>query len=397
MRNKKILYIIFTILVIVGAGYSIGDIMGVKWFTMLAMQPAGQMGGKEQEAKKDGNKDAKKGPALPPPLVVVANPAPLVLPNGFNVPGLVQANQSLAVKSRIDGVISQIFVKDGVYVKKGDKIAQLDDAQYQLQIQQMANILEREQKLLADYTDKMNRSDSLLANGYETKANNDTAHKNFDAQQSLVKSVQNNLSQAQLNLTYTHITAPINGRIGVVNAVVGALVRSADATPLVVINELSPIKIQFAIGQEYLAEAKQAIAKGTGLVNITANGIAKPINAKIIAVDNAIDANTGLVNMRAQSDNSGEQLWHGMNVTVAGQFSATTYPLAVGETAILRANDGEFVYVINNDNKAIKTKVILGKNINGQQILLSGVGKDDKIAIDGLLSLRDGIIVQIKQ
>ncbi len=393
--KKKILYFIaFAILL----GYGYGGYYNI---TMNEHKPKKTETAQEQNGgvkKSDAPQDAgggKKDKKPQPPSVISDTARELVVPNQFQAAGIVVANQSIALKTRIDSQVQQIFVKDGAIVKKGDLIVQLDDAPIKTQIAQITSSLDKENFLLIDTKNKLDRSNNLLSQGFETKANNDSIKKIHDAQVALVKSIEAQMDALKLQLSYTKIQAPISGRVGNINISAGALVRIADANPILIINELSPIKIQFPIGQEYLSDVKNAIKNQSGEIIINAEGLKNPIKAKIATIDNAVDAQTGLFLVRAISPNSDESLWQGMSVVVNGQFNAQKYPMAVEETAIYRTNEGEFVYVIT-DNKVKLTKVVLGKNIKGKQVIASGISAQDVIVIDGLLTIRDGMAVNPK-
>ncbi len=341
-------------------------------------------------------KSADKGKGGAQPVNVVTATAELRnLPLDLKVVGNVVPNQSVAIKSRIDSAIMEVRFKDGDEVKKGDVLFVLDSRTLESQLQSLKSNLVRDRALLEDARLKYNRSKDLKAKGYETIANFDTAKANYEGQQAVVAVDQAAIDSANVQLGYTIITSPIDGRAGTINLTVGNNVKANDAQPLVTINEVKPIRAQLAVPQTYLAPLRKAMAGEAPEVLAEISNDKQPVSGKLTYIDNQIDAASGTFVARATFENLDERLWPGMFVNLTVRLGHEADALVVPETAVQHGQSSDYMFVVAG-GKATKVPVTVTRTINGLAVINGEVKVGDVVVIDGALTLKDGDAVSVR-
>ncbi len=317
------------------------------------------------------------------------------LPLDLKVVGNVVPNQSVAIKSRMDSVIMEVRFKDGDNVKKGDVLFVLDRRTLEAQLQSLTSNLARDRALLEDARLKYDRSRDLKIKGYETAANFDTAKATYEGQQAMIAVDQAAIDSAKVQLGYTVITAPIDGRAGTINLTVGNTVKANDAQPLVTINEIRPIRAQLAVPQMFLAPLRSAMAGGTPDVLATINNDTHAAQGRLTYIDNQIDEASGTFVARATFENSDERLWPGMFVNLTVRLGVQMDALCVSETAVQHGQSGDYVFVVSG-GKAIKTGVTVTRTQDGLAVVSGDVKAGDTVVVDGALTLKDGGTVSVR-
>ncbi len=338
--------------------------------------------------------DAAKNASLPVNVAVAAVTA-RDMPRAINVAGNVIANQSVAIKSRIDSQIMEVRFKDGDEVKQGDVLFVLDPRVLQAQVDQLQSNLVAAKATTEDLRLKYARAKDLRAKGYETAANYDTARSSYEAGLANIKNTEAALNAAKVQLDYTVITSPINGRAGTINLTLGNNVKANDAQPLVTINEITPIAARAAIPQASLTGLRDAMTNGTLGVQAVISPGAKPIDGTLSYIDNQIDATTGTVVVRALFPNTDEKLWPGMFVNLVIVTGVDKDALTVPETAIQHGQNGEYVFVAENGH-ASKKDVQVSRVQDGQAVIATGLALNQQVVVDGTLTLKDGAAVNIQ-
>ncbi len=340
--------------------------------------------------------DNAKGNGAPPVNVVTATIEQKNLPLDLNVVGNVVANQSVAIKSRIDSAIMEIHFKDGDEVKKGDVLFVLDRRTLESQLQSLKSNLVRDRALLEDARLKYNRSKDLKIKGYETAANFDTAKATYEGQQAVVAVDQASIDSANVQLGYTVIAAPIDGRAGTINLTVGNTVKANDTQPLVTLNEIKPIRAQLVVPQTYLAPLRKAMT-GAAPADVQAiiNNDNQPVTGKLTYIDNQIDAASGTFVARATFENLDERLWPGMFVNLMVRLGSEDGVLCVPETAIQHGQSGDFMFIVSG-GKVAKTPVTVQRSLEGQAVITGNFKAGDVAVVDGAMTLKDGDAVSVR-
>ncbi|MBY0427673.1 MAG: efflux RND transporter periplasmic adaptor subunit [Alphaproteobacteria bacterium] len=342
---------------------------------------------------KSGEKAKANG--APAVNVVTATIEQKNLPLDLKVVGNVVPNQSVAIKSRIDSAIMEVHFKDGDEVKNGDTLFVLDRRTLESQLQSLKSNLVRDRALLEDARLKYNRAKDLKNKGYETAANFDTAKATYEGQQAVVAVDQSAIDSANVQLGYTVIAAPIDGRAGTINLTVGNNVKANDAQPLVTINEIKPIRAQLVVPQTFLAPLRKAMAAGAPDVQAVINNDNQPVMGKLTYIDNEINAASGTFVARATFENVDERLWPGMFVNLTVRLGSEDGALTIPEPAIQHGQSGDFMFIVSG-GKVTKTPVTVSRTMDGLAVITGTFKAGDVAVVDGAMTLKDGDTVSVR-
>jgi membrane fusion protein, multidrug efflux system len=306
--------------------------------------------------------------------------------------GTVQTVNSVAVHTRLDSQITQVFVQDGQRVKAGEPLFALDARQLQAQRAQVAAALERDQTELGLAKRTLARKNPQI----DSEAAIDQAR---TAVQTLLASIaadKANLQNLDVQLTYTTIAAPFSGRLGTIAYKVGSNVKANDATPLVTINQVRPVYVAFSVPQSYLGRIQQAMAEGPVPVSAALPGSeTPPQQGRVAYVENAVDSSTSTISVKAQFPNEDERLWPGAYVNVDVTLRTDPSALVVPAQAVQVSQQGTYVFIIKDDNTVETRPVVVDRTIGDESVITSGLTKGQRIVVDGQLRLVNGTRVEL--
>lgn len=283
--------------------------------------------------------------------------------------GNVQPYVTVSVKSRVEGQILSVGFKEGDYIKEGQVIFELDPHSYQVALLQAKANLARDQAQLENLKKQLVRYKQLVKKGYISKQDFDATEANMKAQAATVMADQALVSNAELNLSYCTIKAPISGRTGSLLVQQGNLVKANENSALVVINQIKPIYITFSLPEQQLFAVKNATANGAIYAAIqTKNSNAKLI-AKLSFIDNTVDKNSGMIQLKALFSNEHEEIWPGQYVDVTLPVTNIKNALLLSTRAIQEGPDGSYVFIINKNMKVEQKPIHLGEVIENDTIV----------------------------
>src|SRR5277367_3654223 len=262
-----------------------------------AQNPAGA-GGNGASGGKGGRGGAAGVPAVP---VVVATAQHGDLPVYFNGLGTVTAYNTVTVRSRVDGAIVKVNFTEGQFVHEGDALVEIDPRPYQVALEQAEGQLAKDQATLHDMQVDMERYTTLYNEGVVPKQQVDTQQAQVGTYQGAIKADQATIDNAKLQITYSHITAPITGRVGLRLVDIGNIVHATDTTGLLVITQLQPISVIFTLPQDQLQQVLVKI-RGGGVLPVQAydrDDTTKIADGKLATIDNQIDPTTGTYKLKA--------------------------------------------------------------------------------------------------
>jgi multidrug efflux system membrane fusion protein len=322
---------------------------------------------------------------------VVAKPVPVE----FGTIGTVTAYATVAVKSRIDGEIMEAHLKDGQEVKAGDLLFSIDNRTIRTQLEQARANLARDKALLLSAQREVERQTSLVKKNFASKQVVDQANASADSLQATVEADQAAVDAANVQLTYTEIRAPIDGRAGVVNLPRGNMVKANDTGSLVVLNQLRPIYVAFALPQGDLPRVRQAMAAAPLTVSTTIPGDSgPPLAGDLTFVDNAVDSTTGTIQLRATFDNAETRLWPGQFVNVTLTLRVDAAAIVVPDAAVQHGQDGAYVFVVRPDSTVEMRSVVVDRSVAGESVITSGLAAGDVAVVEGQLRLTPGMRVE---
>ncbi|MFT4103976.1 MAG: MdtA/MuxA family multidrug efflux RND transporter periplasmic adaptor subunit, partial [Burkholderiaceae bacterium] len=306
------------------------------------------------------------------------------------------ARNTATVRSRVDGLLTQILFREGQAVKAGDVLAQIDPRPYQVALDQARGQLLRDQALLDNARVDLERYRGLLAK-------DSIAKQQVDAQVALVRQYEGTVladkgqvDDARLQLSFTKITAPISGRLGLRQVDLGNMVRSSDTTGLVVITETQPITAVFAIPADHLPSVMRRLGAGRSLPveAWSADGRTALATGKLISVDNQIDTTTGTIKLKAEFANPDNTLFPNQFFNARLVVDTRADVVLVPSAAVQRGSQGSFVYRI--DEGLVKVVVVKTGATSGSRVeVLEGVSAGDQVVIDGVDRLREGAKVEV--
>jgi membrane fusion protein, multidrug efflux system len=337
------------------------------------------------------------GEARPQPVLaadVVARPMPVQL----DTIGRVQPIASVAVKARIDGQIAEVAAADGQEVKVGDLLFVLDSRQAKAELDQAAAMLQRDQAQLANAQRELDRLTPLGQKEFASKQQLDAARTAVAAAQATVSADQAVVDNDKVQLSYTVIRAPIDGRLGTIGQKLGSTIKAADATPLVMINQMRPIYVAFSLPERHLAELQEAMAAGPMAVAATLPGEhGTPQQGTVAYIENATDPATGTLSVKAGFANAQERLWPGQFVNVAVTLRIEPNAIVVPSEAVQASQDGPLAFVVKPDDTVEPRAVTVDRTVGTETVIATGLAAGERVVTVGQMRLTPGAKVAVQE
>lgn len=319
-----------------------------------------------------------------------------VIQKDVNVPltiiGNVQAYSTVNVQSLVDGQLLRAGFTQGDFVKKGQLLFQIDPRPFEAALKQAQATLAHDQAQLDNAKNFVIRNKSLAEKGYVAKQDYDQLLSNKLALEASIKADQAAITAAQLQLDYSTIISPIDGRTGSLQVYPGNIVKATSNTTLVTITQIKPIFVIFSVPQQYLDSLRDAMAKSK--VTVYAKVGDQTETGYLSFIDNIIDTSTGTVQLKATFPNNNKLLWPGHYVTVTLPIMHLNNVLVIPNTAVQTGQDGTYVFVIENQHARYQV-ITLGPQLGNKVVVMKGLTPNDVVATDGQLQLTDGAPVSI--
>ena len=311
--------------------------------------------------------------------------------------GNISALNTATVRARVDGELKSIRFKEGQMVRAGALLAEIDPRSFEIALAQVQGQLAKDQAQLKNAQVDVERYRDLLAKDSIAKQQVDTQIALVQQLNATVQTTQAQVDNAKLQLSHTKITAPISGRLGLKTAELGNLVRAGDATGIVTITQTQPISVVFALPEANLPQIARKL-RGTEPLTVQAwdrdlrNQLA---DGKVSTTDNAIDPVTGTIKVKAEFANTDGALFPNQFVNIKLQVNTLVDAVAVPSTAVQRAAQGTFVYVVKPDSNVTIRRIRLGAT-EGDWVSVQGdLAEGEKVVTDGADRLREGAKVEV--
>lgn len=367
--------------------------------TCLALILSG-CGNTSADSKQKGGGGGAKGGAgrgqmtIP---VAVAKAEVRDMPVRLNGLGSVDAFNTVAVKSRLDGQLIRVNVKEGQEVKQGELLAEIDPRPYEVQLSQAQATLFKDQAALKDARLNLERFQQLYKDGVIPRQQFDTQG-SLEAQlDGAVRADQAQVDNVKLNLVYTRITAPVSGRIGLRQIDAGNMVHASDPNGLLVITQLQPIAVIFSLPQDSLQSVSQHMRKGKLSVDaFSRDDQTKLATGSLTTIDNQIDATTGTGKLKAVFDNRDRSLWPNQFVNVHLLLEVRKNNTVVPAAAIQRGPQGTYVFTVKPDKTAEMRPVTVAFTEGSFSSISKGINPGEMVVTDGQDKLQPGTRVEIR-
>lgn len=310
--------------------------------------------------------------------------------------GTVASMATVTVKARIDGQLDKVGFVEGQDVKAGQMLAQLDPRTLQAQLAQAQATRAKDQATLANARADLKRYTTLIAQDAATQ-------QQLDTQKALVNqleaTVQNDAAQvkyAEVQLSFTRISSPMDGRVGARLVDPGNIVHAADTNGLVVINQIDPIAVQFTLPEDAVQDINRLQQKSSQPLTVVAydrSGAQMLGTGKLILLNNQIDTTSGTVQLKGSFANPQHSLWPGQYVNVRLQLDRRPDSLTVPAAAVQRGQDSTYVWVVDDQNKVGNVPVHVVQIADGTAVIDKGLSANQRVVVDGQYKLKPGATV----
>jgi multidrug efflux system membrane fusion protein len=330
--------------------------------------------------------------AGPPPVpVALAQAVRKAMPLELSAIGTVEASSSVAVRSQITGALTAVNFKEGDDVVEGQVLFRLDRRPLEAALKQAEANLERDRAQAANASAQAQRSRELASRGIATREQVETTTTTAAALEATVGADRAAVENASIQLQYATIVAPISGRTGELMVHPGNLVRANDQTPLVVINQVTPVQVAFGVPERQLGVLKKHLAQGSLRVEARLPGDTEaPVVGRIAFVDNAVDPTTGMIQIKGTFPNADRRLWPGQFVNVVTLLATDPNAVVVPSVAIQVGQQGSYVFIVKPDQTVDLRPVVVARTSGTESVVEQGIQEGETVVTDGQLRLVPG-------
>ncbi|HYV96727.1 MAG TPA: efflux RND transporter periplasmic adaptor subunit [Gemmatimonadaceae bacterium] len=310
--------------------------------------------------------------------------------------GVAEPLQTVSVEAQVGGALTEVSFKEGDEVSAGQVLFRIDARPYDVAVRQAEAALARDLAQAENAQREAERYAALAEKDYVTKSQLGQVRANATALRASVVSDSAALESAKLNLAYCTIRAPIAGRTGGLLVRQGNLVK-ANGQPLVIINQIRPILVRFPVTQRDFLAISHRASQGSLAVGVTsADSVPTAEMGSLSFLDNAVDSLTGTVTAKARFDNASRKLWPGEYVRVSVRLEVIPDAIAVPSAALQSAQNGTYVYVIDDQNVARTRPVTIGETVGDLTVVRTGIKAGERVVTDGQSRLTPGAKVDVQ-
>ena len=329
--------------------------------------------------------------------VSTARAAEKPMPQEVTTVGTAEPFSTVEIRSQVTGQLLTVEFAEGANVTKGQLLFTIDPRPFDVALRSAEAARDKNSATYANAEALRARNENLLKNRLISQADYDASVTNVAALKATLAADSAAVDNAKLQLQYTKITAPVSGRTGALLVNQGSLVRTADATPLVVLKQLAPIRVAFAVPGQYLTQIRAGQArKALPVMARTAGDDGRTSNGEVSFIDNTVDPSTGTIRLKGTFANTDSRLWPGDLVQVTLQLAVDSRAVVVPATAVQNGQQGQYVYLVGKDSTVSMQPVTVSRTSGGEAVVASGVRAGDEVVTDGQLRLVPGARISVK-
>src|SRR5215470_3153228 len=368
----------------------------IRWILFIAVvAAAGYYGwhrfyGEEAAAKQEAaQKAAARRPAIP---VSVAQVQQADFPVYLTSLGTVQAFNTVVVRTRVDGQIDKIAFQEGQMVKQGDLLAEVDPRPFQAVLDQAKAKKVQDEANLANANLDLQRYTKL--GEFATRQQTDTQRSTVAQLTAQIAADDAAISNAQTQLDYTQVKAPISGVVGLRQVDIGNIVNASTMTGIVTVTQIEPITVIFTAPEEqlpYISEAQKVAPLKT--IAITTDGKKPLAEGELSVINNQVDTTSGTIRLKAVFDNKSHTLWPGQSVSTRLLLKTLKDATVAPDDAVQHGTNGLYAYTVGQDNKAELRKVKVSQSIDGRSVIDEGLKPGERVITGGQFKVQPGTVV----
>jgi len=379
---------IFLVIVAVGGG-------GYYWWTTQSGTKGKGTDAVAKSTKAEGKGAGRRGggPLFVKAASAIVKPMPVLI----EAVGTVEPEHSVHVRAQVSGVLKSVLFREGDKVKAGQLLFEIDPRTFEASLRQAQAQLARDQAQVENSRVQQDRLAPLLEREFITRQEYDVAVTSVKSLEATVAADRALVEQARIQLEFTRIHAPISGRTGALAITPGNLVSTGGSgVPLITINSTDPILVTFSVPERQLDEIrKQQNEKEMRIEILPESTAAAVAEGKLVFINNAITVQTGTVLLKTRVDNRKESLWPGQFVNVRIVLSIEPKAVVVPEAAVQPGQDGNFVYLIDENSKVQVRPVKVSRQIRNEVVIASGIKAGDQVITEIPQALQPGATVRV--
>jgi membrane fusion protein, multidrug efflux system len=355
---------------------------------LLILAGCGNDSGPTQSLSGSGAIERPRDTAAVP--VTVAKVERSTIPVQLHAIGTGEAFKTVSVESQVAGIVKEVHYRQGQFVHQGDLLVTLDKSPFLAALAQSEAALARDKAQAKLNQAELQRYDGLYKQGIVSTEQYDQYLESSTAAEATVNVDQAAIQTAKIQLSYCSIYAPISGVTGAQLVYPGATVKANDVPVLVVINQVSPIYVNFSVPQQYLESVKRLMARSRLPVQATPTGDSAPENGVLSFVNNTVDPSTGTIALTASFPNTNQRLWPGQFSNVLLRLGEQQNVLVVPSQAVQAGQQGDYVFVAKPDMTVDVRQVNVGQTVNDKTEVLRGLSPGETVVTDGQVRLVPG-------
>jgi multidrug efflux system membrane fusion protein len=337
-----------------------------------------------------------RGPAAVP--VQVAMVEQRSVPVRVEAIGNVEAYTTVQIKARVDGQITEVNFREGQEVRRGEVLFRIDSRPFEASLRQAEAAAARDRAQLERARAQEKRYKELLEKSFVSADGYAQIQTNAQTAEAVARASEAAVENARVQLDYTTIRAPVDGFVGKVLLQRGNIARANDANPIVVINQVHPIYVSFAVPEQRLAEIRNRMKSGPLMVDaVPSDAKGRAVSGKLAFIDNAVDPTTGTIKLRAQFDNTDNALWPGQFASVSLKLYDDSDALVVPSRSVQTGPNGQFVFLVKPDSTVEVRPVTIARSESDIAVIGKGVAKGERVVTEGQLRLAPGSRVAIRE